>query len=46
MRWVVRDSCANTITRVQLGVVEVRDTVRRRTLLVRAGRRYAAHPRT
>ena len=45
-RWVVRDSCAGTVTRVQLGVVEVRDTVRRRTLLVRAGRRYTARPRT
>jgi hypothetical protein len=41
-RWVVRDSCAGTLTRVLQGVAAVRDSERRRTLLVRAGRRYLA----
>jgi hypothetical protein len=44
-RWVVRDSCAGTLTRVIQGVVRVRDDVRRRTVLVRAGKRYLARPR-
>jgi hypothetical protein len=45
-RWLVRDSCAGTLTRVLDGVVVVRDTVRRRTLLLRAGRGYLARPNT
>jgi hypothetical protein len=43
-RWVVRDSCAGTLTRTLQGIVQVRDQVRRRTVLVRAGRRYLARP--
>jgi hypothetical protein len=43
-RWVVRDSCAGTLTRTLEGIAQVRDQVRRRTLLVRAGRRYLARP--
>jgi hypothetical protein len=41
-RWVVQDSCAGTLTRVEAGVAAVRDSTRRRTLLVRAGRAYLA----
>jgi hypothetical protein len=41
-RWLVRDTCAGTLTRALDGIVVVRDTVRRRTVLVRAGRRYLA----
>jgi hypothetical protein len=44
-RWVVQDTCAGTLTRVIQGVVSVRDQVRRRTVLVRAGKRYLARPR-
>jgi hypothetical protein len=45
-RWFVRDTCAGTLTRVLDGIVVVRDAVQRRTLLLRAGRRYLAHPKT
>jgi hypothetical protein len=43
--WMVQDSCAGTLTRVTAGVVAVRDTVRKKTVLVRAGKRYLAKPR-
>jgi hypothetical protein len=44
-RWLVQDSCEGTLTRVSQGVVSVRDTVKRKTVLVRAGRKYLAVPR-
>jgi hypothetical protein len=44
--WLVEDSCAGTLTRVKHGVVSVRDNVRHRTLILRAGKRYLARPRT
>jgi hypothetical protein len=44
-RWLVQDSCAGTLTRVTRGSVTVRDRVRHRTVIVRAGRRYLARPR-
>jgi hypothetical protein len=37
-RWLVADTCAGTLTKVARGVVAVRDVVRKRTTLVRAGR--------
>ena len=43
--WLVQDSCAGTLTRVQEGTVSVRDKVKKRTVLVRAGKRYLARPR-
>jgi hypothetical protein len=43
-KWLVQDSCAGTLTRVRQGSVNVRDKVKRRTILVRAGRRYLARP--
>lgn len=43
-RWLVEDSCAGTLTRVTQGVVSVRDTGKKRTVLVRAGRKYLAKP--
>ena len=43
-RWLVQDSCAGTLTRVLEGVVTVRDDARRRTVLLRAGKRYLARP--
>lgn len=43
--WLVQDSCAGTLTRVVRGAVAVRDNVRRRTTLVRAGHRYLARPK-
>jgi ferric-dicitrate binding protein FerR (iron transport regulator) len=44
-RWLVQDTCAGTLTRVVRGVVSVRDEVRRRTVTLRAGKRYLARPR-
>jgi hypothetical protein len=44
-KWLVQDSCAGTLTRVKQGSVKVRDKVRKRTVIVRAGKRYRARPR-
>ena len=44
-RWLVQDSCAGTLTRVLRGRVAVRDAVKRKTVIVRAGKRYLARPR-
>ena len=44
-RWLVQDSCDGTLTRVSQGLVSVRDTVKKKTFLVRAGRKYLAAPK-
>jgi hypothetical protein len=44
-QWLVQDTCAGTLTRVVHGVVSVRDNVRHRTRLLRAGQHYLARPR-
>jgi hypothetical protein len=44
-RWLVRDSCRTTTTRVTAGVVSVRDFVKRKTVLLRKGKRYVARRR-
>jgi hypothetical protein len=44
-KWLVQDSCAGTLTRVTSGAVSVRDSVRRKTVVVRAGHRYLAKPK-
>jgi hypothetical protein len=44
-RWVVADRCDGTLTRVTEGSVIVRDTVRRKRVIVRVGERYLAAPR-
>jgi hypothetical protein len=41
-RWLTRDTCAGTLTRVTRGVVSVRDLRRHRTVTVRAGHSYLA----
>ena len=43
--WLVQDSCAGTLTRVREGTVSVRDKVKKKTVLVRAGKRYLAKPK-
>jgi len=40
--WLVQDSCTSTLTRVTKGVVSVRDDVKHKTVVVRAGHRYTA----
>jgi hypothetical protein len=44
-KWLVQDSCAGTLTKVTKGVVSVRDNVKRKTILVKAGKQYLARPR-
>jgi CSLREA domain-containing protein len=40
--WLTEDRCDRTLTRVKQGVVEVRDLVKRKTVLVKAGKQYLA----
>jgi hypothetical protein len=44
-KWLVTDTCTSTITRVTQGSVNVRDTVKQRTVIVPAGKRYTARAR-
>ena len=44
-RWGVQDRCDGTLVAVQRGRVEVRDKVKRRTIILRAGRTYVARRR-
>jgi hypothetical protein len=44
-KWLVQDSCAGTLTKVAKGVVSVRDNVKRKTILLKAGKQYLAKPR-
>ena len=41
-KWLVTDTCTTTTTRVTQGAVTVRDTVRKRNVVVRKGGRYVA----
>jgi FG-GAP-like repeat len=41
-RWLVEDRCRSTLTRVRRGRVSVRDFVKKKTVIVRAGKRYTA----
>jgi hypothetical protein len=43
-KWLVKDSCAGTLTRVVRGSVTVRDKVRAKTVVVAAGKSYLAKP--
>jgi hypothetical protein len=44
-KWLVQDSCAGTLTKVSRGVVSVRDNVRHKTIILKAGKSYLAKPR-
>jgi hypothetical protein len=44
-KWLVEDRCASTLTRVVRGRVAVRDFVKKKTVVVRAGKRYVARSR-
>ena len=43
--WLAQDTCTTTLTRVTQGVVEVRDLVKRKTIVLRAPKRYTARAR-
>jgi hypothetical protein len=44
-RWLVEDTCTTTTTRVKRGSVTVRDFERRKTVVVKAGKKYVAQRR-
>ena len=44
-KWLVEDRCTSTLTRVVRGKVAVRDFVKRKTVLVKAGKKYVARRR-
>jgi len=44
-KWLVEDRCDSTLTRVTRGAVAVRDLVKRKTVIVRAGKQYVARRR-
>jgi hypothetical protein len=44
-KWLVQDTCAATTTKVATGVVAVRDFVKRKTIVLRKGKRYVARRR-
>ena len=44
-KWLVQDRCKSTLTRVVSGVVSVRDFGRRKTVRVKAGKKYVARAR-
>ncbi|HET8758533.1 MAG TPA: VCBS repeat-containing protein [Solirubrobacteraceae bacterium] len=41
-KWLVQDRCTSTLTRVVRGKVRVRDFAKKKTVIVRAGKRYTA----
>lgn len=43
-KWVVKDTCKGTFTRVSSGSVVVRDRVRHKKVVLHAGERYLARP--
>jgi parallel beta-helix repeat protein len=44
-KWLVEDRCKSTLTRVTQGRVAVRDFVKKKTVIVRAGKKYVAKAR-
>ena len=44
-KWLVEDRCGSTLTRVAKGRVRVRDFAKRKTVVVRAGKKYVARAR-
>ena len=44
-KWLVEDKCTSTTTRVARGRVSVRDFIKEKTVIVRAGKKYVARRR-
>jgi hypothetical protein len=44
-KWLVQDTCTNTLTRVAQGVVAVEDFAKKKTILIKKGKRYTARPK-
>ena len=45
-KWLVEDRCTRTVTKVRRGRVSVRDFVKKKKVIVRAGKRYVARKAT
>jgi hypothetical protein len=45
-KWLVEDRCNSTLTRVARGRVSVRDFVKKKTVIVKAGKKYVARRRS
>ncbi len=43
--WLVQDTCTTTLTRVARGKVTVRDFVKKKNVIVKAGKKYVARHR-
>jgi ferric-dicitrate binding protein FerR (iron transport regulator) len=43
--WLVEDRCDSTLTRVKRGKVRVRDFAKKKTVIVKAGKKYVAKAR-
>jgi hypothetical protein len=41
-KWLVEDRCRSTLTKVTKGKVSVRDFIKKKTVIVRAGKKYVA----
>ena len=41
-KWLVEDSCTSTLTKVARGSVTVRDFVKKKNVIVKAGKKYVA----
>jgi ferric-dicitrate binding protein FerR (iron transport regulator) len=41
-KWLVEDRCGSTLTRVARGRVKVRDFAKKKTVVVKAGKKYVA----
>jgi hypothetical protein len=44
-KWLVEDTCTSTLTKVARGKVSVRDFVKKKTVIVKAGKKYVARAR-
>ena len=44
-KWLVEDRCTSTLTRVARGRVSVRDFAKKKTVIVKAGKKYVARRR-
>ena len=43
--WLVQDTCTTTLTRVTQGVVAVSDFAKKKTIVLKQGKRYTAKPK-
>jgi ferric-dicitrate binding protein FerR (iron transport regulator) len=44
-KWLVEDRCSSTLTRVRRGKVRVRDFAKKKSVIVKRGKKYIARAR-